>query len=185
MEITNPTRSKESEPDSTEGKDGGNKESSNEKEEEEVEEDKTEEPVQENEEEEEEEEIQNPTQIINTVVIDEGGNQVDQGGKYEEDDPIEVLEEVDLENDEDKEDEKKNDPTVVEGEVISVKKKEDISTHDQAEFNGSGGKNEESPTDDAISIPRFLPSQSWLNAVKGDLPLQTIMRLLKHLSPQV
>ena len=179
MELTNPTRSKESELDSTDGKDGGNKESSNEKDEEE-EVDKSEEPVQE-----EEVEIQNPTQIINTVVIDEGGNQVDQGGKYEEDDPIEVLEEVDLENDEDKEDEKKNDPTVVEGEVISVKKKEDISTHDQAEFNGSGGKNEESPTDDAISIPRFLPSQSWLNAVKGDLPLQTIMRLLKHLSPQV
>ena len=32
---------------------------------------------------------------------------------------------------------------------------------------------------------RFLPSEAWLQAVKADLPLNTILRLLKHLVPQV
>jgi len=32
---------------------------------------------------------------------------------------------------------------------------------------------------------RFLPSEAWLAAVKADLPLNTILRLLKHLVPQV
>lgn len=32
---------------------------------------------------------------------------------------------------------------------------------------------------------RFVPNQAWLDAVKAELPLGTIMRLLKHLLPQV
>uniref|UniRef100_A0A7S3JVS4 HID1 domain-containing protein n=1 Tax=Aureoumbra lagunensis TaxID=44058 RepID=A0A7S3JVS4_9STRA len=33
--------------------------------------------------------------------------------------------------------------------------------------------------------PRFLPNQAWLDKVKSELPLNTIMRLLQHLSPQI
>ena len=32
---------------------------------------------------------------------------------------------------------------------------------------------------------RFVPSEAWLQAVKADLPLNTVLRLLKHLVPQV
>lgn len=32
---------------------------------------------------------------------------------------------------------------------------------------------------------RFVPTEEWLQAVKADLPLSTILRLLKHLVPQV
>lgn len=32
---------------------------------------------------------------------------------------------------------------------------------------------------------RFVPTEAWLQAVKADLPLNTIIRLLKHLVPQV
>ena len=31
----------------------------------------------------------------------------------------------------------------------------------------------------------FVPSQDWLDRVKAELPLSTIMRLLKHLGPQI
>lgn len=34
-------------------------------------------------------------------------------------------------------------------------------------------------------VGRFVPSQAWLDAVKADLPLNTIMRLLRHLVPQI
>jgi hypothetical protein len=32
---------------------------------------------------------------------------------------------------------------------------------------------------------RFVPTEAWLQALKADLPLGTIMRLLKHLVPQI
>lgn len=32
---------------------------------------------------------------------------------------------------------------------------------------------------------RFMPTRAWLDSVKGELPLTTIMRLLKYLSPQL
>ena len=31
----------------------------------------------------------------------------------------------------------------------------------------------------------FTPTQDWLDAVKGELPLNTIMRLIKYLGPQL
>ena len=33
--------------------------------------------------------------------------------------------------------------------------------------------------------PRFVPTQEWLDRVKAELPLNTIMRLLQHLGPQI
>lgn len=33
--------------------------------------------------------------------------------------------------------------------------------------------------------PKFVPTDAWLQAVKSELPLATIMRLLKHLVPQI
>ena len=32
---------------------------------------------------------------------------------------------------------------------------------------------------------RFMPTKAWLDSVKGELPLTTIMRLLKYLCPQL
>jgi hypothetical protein len=32
---------------------------------------------------------------------------------------------------------------------------------------------------------RFVPTQAWLDQVKAELPLNTIIRLLRHLVPQI
>jgi hypothetical protein len=37
----------------------------------------------------------------------------------------------------------------------------------------------------AAQAQRFVPTEAWLQALKSDLPLSTILRLLKHLLPQV
>ncbi len=37
----------------------------------------------------------------------------------------------------------------------------------------------------ALTHHRFVPTEEWLQSVKAELPLNTIMRLLKHLAPQI
>jgi hypothetical protein len=41
------------------------------------------------------------------------------------------------------------------------------------------------PSGTSTAPPRWVPTEEWLQALKADLPLHTIMRLLKHLVPQV
>ncbi len=36
-----------------------------------------------------------------------------------------------------------------------------------------------------LSNTKFIPNENWLSAVKSELPLHTIMRLIKHLVPQL
>lgn len=36
-----------------------------------------------------------------------------------------------------------------------------------------------------VAHGKFVPTEAWLQAVKAELPLNTIMRLLKHLVPQI
>ena len=43
----------------------------------------------------------------------------------------------------------------------------------------------QSSSSSSSSKGRFEPTEQWLQAVKAELPLHTIMRLLKHLVPQV
>lgn len=42
-----------------------------------------------------------------------------------------------------------------------------------------------STANNTTAPPRFVPTDAWLQAVKAELPLNTITRLLKHLVPQV
>lgn len=55
----------------------------------------------------------------------------------------------------------------------------------------SGGSGKESSTREGEEVKaaaaelRFVPTQEWLDSVKAELPLNTILRLLRHLVPQV
>lgn len=40
------------------------------------------------------------------------------------------------------------------------------------------------PTPDTTT-GTFIPSQAWLDEVKAELPLNTIIRLLRHIVPQI
>jgi hypothetical protein len=42
-----------------------------------------------------------------------------------------------------------------------------------------------SASSSASSRGRFVPTQEWLDSIKSELPLNTIMRLLQHLVPQL
>jgi len=52
---------------------------------------------------------------------------------------------------------------------------------------GSEGEQRPSPIPSSGEQPaaRFTPTQEWLAAVKGELPLNTLTRLLQHLVPQI
>lgn len=54
-----------------------------------------------------------------------------------------------------------------------------------AENRAANGEDTAGSTDETDASNVFMPTEEWLLAVKGELPLNTIMRLLKHLVPQL
>ncbi len=79
-----------------------------------------------------------------------------------------------------------------EGEVIDVKTEEAESrTPNAPEKESSTILPPRPPVSEHEVVPnqlppgRFIPTEKWLQAVKAELPLNTLMRLLKHLVPQI
>ena len=54
-----------------------------------------------------------------------------------------------------------------------------------AASSSSSSSSSEPAADNQATPGRFVPTKEWLQAVKNELPLTTIMRLLQHLVPQV
>lgn len=54
-----------------------------------------------------------------------------------------------------------------------------------AQYGEGTGEGDPSSSSRDSQSNRFVPTEAWLQAVKADLPLSTIQRLLKHLVPQV
>eukprot|EP00600_Ochromonadales_sp_CCMP1393_P014832 CAMPEP_0175001240 /NCGR_PEP_ID=MMETSP0005-20121125/3024_1 /TAXON_ID=420556 /ORGANISM="Ochromonas sp., Strain CCMP1393" /LENGTH=931 /DNA_ID=CAMNT_0016256105 /DNA_START=25 /DNA_END=2820 /DNA_ORIENTATION=+ len=61
------------------------------------------------------------------------------------------------------------------------------STTTNNTINGNSNSSSSSSSSNSSSTGRrrFVPTEEWLAAVKADLPLSTVMRLLRHLVPQV
>jgi len=66
---------------------------------------------------------------------------------------------------------------------MSTKKLREDNTNAE-QLNRESGKTE-SATDSTQSSGKFVPTQSWLDAVKTEFPLNTVVRLLKHLTPPI
>jgi len=67
------------------------------------------------------------------------------------------------------------------GEVEAVSAKGPLSSG----ASSSSSSASSSSSSASSSAGRFVPTQAWLDEVKAELPLNTIMRLLRHLVPQV
>ena len=66
---------------------------------------------------------------------------------------------------------------------MSTKKLREDNTN--ADSIRESSKNESAAHSAQNSIGKFVPTQSWLDAVKTEFPLNTIVRLLKHLTPPI
>ena len=76
------------------------------------------------------------------------------------------------------------------GEIETPKEQSNETTGDhtgtsQQVSTSSTTSSSSSDTDNTNINVRFMPTKAWLDSVKGELPLTTIMRLLKHLCPQL
>jgi hypothetical protein len=61
-----------------------------------------------------------------------------------------------------------------------------VKNHQETVGSNQPSKPQDAPQQQTPSVHgRFVPTEEWLQSVKAELPLNTIMRLLKHLAPQI